>query len=93
MGATGTDDSGAAGALAPREYDRRRTRNESSARQGGGRTGTIAIALSGERQSTVAWKSGATGEAAEVGRVIDAISQEHLVVVHDRRTPEVAREH
>lgn len=77
-----------AGASAKREYDRRRARDEAKIRDtwGDGRIGTIAVALSGERQSTVAWKSGAAGEA-EVGRALDAIANEHLVVLHDRRIP------
>ncbi|MFJ4295388.1 nuclease-related domain-containing protein [Curtobacterium sp. NPDC089689] len=84
----GTNDTSTAGASAKREYDRRRARDEAKIREtwGDGRIGTIAVALSGERQSTVAWKSGAAGEA-EVGRALDAIASEHLVVLHDRRIP------
>lgn len=83
----GTNETGA-GASAQREYDRRRTRDEAKIREtwGDGRIGTIAVAMSGERQSTVAWKSGAAGEA-EVGRVLDAIASEHVVILHDRRVP------
>ncbi|WP_182046922.1 nuclease-related domain-containing protein [Curtobacterium sp. ME26] len=83
----GTDDTGA-GASAKREYDRRRARDEAKIREtwGGGRIGTIAVALSGERQRTVAWKYGAAGEA-EVGRALDAIADEHIVVLHDRPSP------
>ncbi|MGG7308739.1 nuclease-related domain-containing protein [Curtobacterium sp. AB451] len=63
-------------------------RDEAKIREtwGDGRIGTLAVALSGERQSTVAWKSGAAGEA-EVGRTLDAIASEHVVVFHDRRIP------
>lgn len=77
-----------AGASAKREYDRRRARDEAKIRDtwGDGRIGAIAVALSGERQSTVAWKSGAAGEA-EVGRALDAIASEQVVVLHDRRIP------
>ncbi len=77
-----------AGASAQREYDRRRARDEAKIREtwGDGRIGSIAGALSGERQSTAAWKSGAAGEA-EVGRALDAIANEHVVVLHDRRIP------
>lgn len=83
----GTNDNGA-GASANREYDRRRARDEAKIREtwGDGRIGTIAVALSGERQSTVAWKSGAAGEA-EVGRALDAIASKHIVVLHDRHIP------
>lgn len=82
-----TNDS-TAGASARREYDRRRARDEAKIREtwGDGRIGTIAVALSSERQSTTAWKSGAVGEAV-VGRTLDAIATEHLLVLHDRRIP------
>jgi len=86
MGFMGTNDTTGAGASAQREYERRRERDEAVIRGtwGDGRLGTIAVALSAERQSTVAWKSGALGEAA-VGRALDQIASEHLVVLHDRR--------
>lgn len=88
MGTMGTNDSTGAGASAQREYDRRRARDEAKIREtwGDGRIGTIAMALSGERRSTVAWKSGAAGEV-EVGRALDVIANEHVVVLHDRRIP------
>ncbi|MGW8429881.1 nuclease-related domain-containing protein [Curtobacterium citreum] len=84
----GTNDTSTAGASARREYERRRASDEAKIREtwGDGRIGTIAVALSGERQSTIAWKSGAVGEA-EVGRALDAIASEHVVVLHDRRVP------
>ncbi|UFU15572.1 NERD domain-containing protein [Curtobacterium sp. C1] len=84
----GTNDITGAGASAKREYDRRRALDEAKIREtwGDGRIGSIAVALSGERQSTAAWKSGAAGEA-EVGRALDAIANEHIVVLHDRRIP------
>ena len=87
MDSMGTNDTGA-GASAQREYDRRRALDEAKIREtwGDGRIGSIAVALSGERQSTAAWKSGAAGEA-EVGRALDAIANEHVVVLHDRRIP------
>lgn len=88
MDTVGTNDTSTAGASAKREYDRRLAHDEAKIREtwGDGRIGTIAVALSGERQSTVAWKSGAAGEA-EVGRALDAIASEHVVVLHDRRIP------
>ncbi|GAA3332590.1 nuclease-related domain-containing protein [Curtobacterium citreum] len=84
----GTNDTSTAGASARREYERRQASDEAKIREtwGDGRIGTIAVALSGERQSTIAWKSGAVGEA-EVGRALDAIASEHVVVLHDRRVP------
>ena len=85
----GTNDTNGAGASAMREYDRRRARDEEKIREkwGDGPFGTIAVALASERQSTVAWKSGATGEA-EVGQALDAIASEHVVALHDRRIPQ-----
>ena len=82
----GTNDMTGAGASARREYERRRARDEAGIRAtwGEGRLGTLAVTLAGERQSTVAWRSGAVGEAA-IGRALDAIASEHLVVLHDRR--------
>ncbi len=84
----GTNDTTGAGASAQREYDRRRARDEAKVREtwGEGRIGKIAVALTSERQSTVAWKSGAAGEAV-VGRALDAIASEDIVVLHDRRIP------
>lgn len=84
----GTNDTSGAGASAQREYDRRRARDEAKIREtwGEGRIGKIAVALSSERQSTVAWKSGAAGEVI-VGRALDAIASEGIVVLHDRRVP------
>ncbi len=92
MDPMGTNDNTGAGASAKREYDRRRARDEAKIREtwGDGRIGAVAVALSGERQSTAAWKSGAAGEA-EVGRALEAIESEHVVVLHDRRIPVPAR--
>ena len=88
MDAMRSNDTTGAGASAKREYDRRRARDEAKVREtwGDGRIGAIAVALSGERQSTAAWKSGAAGEA-EVARALDSIANEHVVVLHDRRIP------
>ena len=84
----GTNEGNAPGASAQREYERRRARDEAAIHEkwGSGRIGKIAVALSDERQTTVAWKSGAVGEAT-VGRALDAIASEELVVLHDRRIP------
>ncbi len=92
MDTMGTNDITGAGASAKREYDRRRARDDAKIREtwGDGRIGAIAVALSGERQSTAAWKSGAAGEA-EVGRALEAIESEHIVVLHDRASPFPAR--
>lgn len=83
-----SDDTSAAGTSARREYERRRARDEAEIREtwGEGRIGRIAVALSSERQSTVAWKSGAVGETV-VGRALDRIASDELIVFHDRRIP------
>lgn len=75
-----------AGASAQREYDRRRAKDEQKIRDEWGRFGKIAVALSSERQSTVAWKSGARGEV-EVGRRLDQLLTGDVRVLHDRRVP------
>lgn len=75
-----------AGASAQHEYDRRRAKDEQKIRDEWGRFGKIAVALSSERQSTVAWKSGARGEV-EVGRRLDQLLTGDVRVLHDRRVP------
>jgi len=53
---------------------------------GQGRLGTIVVAVKGERQSTTAWRSGAQGERV-VGQALDALVDQDVVVLHDRRIP------
>ncbi|TDN44608.1 nuclease-like protein [Curtobacterium flaccumfaciens] len=81
-------DRNAAGASARREYERRQARDEARIRDrwGHGKLGNIAVALSDERQSTAAWKTGADGEA-RVGAALDSIASPDVAVVHDRRVP------
>lgn len=81
-------DGGTAGASARREYERRRAKDEARVREtwGQGRLGTLAVALTPERQSTTAWRAGAGGEE-EVGRALDAIADDSIRVLHDRRIP------
>lgn len=81
-------DSGVAGASARREYDRRRAKDEARVRDtwGQGRIGSIAVALTPERQSTTAWRGGAGGEE-EVGRALDAVASDRIRVLHDRKIP------
>lgn len=83
-----THEGTAAGASAQREYERRRAKDEAKVREtwGSGRLGSIAVALSSERQSTAAWKSGATGES-KVGAHLEAIASDQIIVLHDRRIP------
>jgi len=78
----------AAGASAQREYERRRVKDEAKIRDkwGQGRLGNVAVALSSERQSTTAWKSGAIGEAT-LGARLEVIASDRIIVLHDRRIP------
>ena len=83
-----THEGNAAGASAQREYERRRAKDEAMVRAtwGSGRLGRIAVALTDEKQSTAAWKSGVTGES-KVGAHLDAIASGQIIVLHDRRIP------
>jgi len=83
-----THEGNAAGASAQREYERRRAKDEAKVREtwGSGGIGSIAVALSSERESTTAWKSGATGES-KVGAHLEAIASDQIIVLHDRRIP------
>ena len=80
------EDQGIAGASARREYERRRAKDEARIRDEWGRLGGIAVALSGERQSTQAWSVGALGEE-RVGLRLDALASDSVRVLHDRRIP------
>jgi hypothetical protein len=80
------EDQGIAGASARREYERRRAKDEAKIRDEWGRFGGIAVALTGERQSTRAWSTGASGEE-RVGLRLDGLASESLRVLHDRRIP------
>lgn len=70
-----THDGNSAGASAQREYERLRANDEAKIRKKWrqGRLGRIAVALTDEKQSTAAWKSGATGES-KVGAHLEAIA-------------------
>lgn len=83
-----SEDSSSAGAGARREYQRRAARDEARIREtwGQGKLGTLAVALTPERQSTRAWGIGAIGEE-KVGRHLDSIAGESVRVLHDRRVP------
>jgi hypothetical protein len=81
-----TSDTGAAGASARREYERRRAQDEQRIRGQWGRLGGLAVALTPERQSTRAWSVGAVGEQ-RVGAALDAIASDSIRVLHDRRIP------
>jgi len=81
-----TDENGTAGGSARREYERRRAKDEAATRASWGKLGTIAVALTPERQSTRAWSSGAIGEE-RVAAAVDAIAGQSIRVRHDRTSP------
>ncbi|MGD8213692.1 nuclease-related domain-containing protein [Aestuariimicrobium sp. Y1814] len=78
--------SGAAGASARREYERRKAKDEERLRQKWGKLGGLAVALADERQSTRAWATGAVGEE-RLGARLDSVASDSLAVLHDRRIP------
>jgi hypothetical protein len=75
-----------AGSSARREYERRRAKDEARIRADWGPLGSLAVALSSERQSTRAWNTGALGEE-RIGGVLNAMQSDRLAVLHDRRIP------
>ncbi len=79
-------ESGAAGASAQREYERRMTRREEQIRTRHPKLGGLILALSDDPQSTKAWASGAKGEVA-LGARLDKQTSESIAVLHDRRIP------
>ena len=79
-------DSGVAGASAQREGDRRTRKREARIREAHPKIGGLILALSDDPQSTMAWASGAIGEAA-LGKRLDAAVRDDLRVLHDRRIP------
>lgn len=76
-------DSGAAGSSARREYTSRKANGEERLREKWGRLGGIAVALSGDKQSTKAW---AVGEE-RLGVRLDSLASDDIAVLHDRRIP------
>jgi len=79
-------EAGNAGSSARREYERRRAKDEERLRRKWGKLGSIAVALSDERQSTKAWATGAVGEE-RLGARLDSLVSESIAVLHDRRIP------
>jgi hypothetical protein len=81
-----THDPGTAGASARREHERRLAKDEEATRARWGVFGDVAVALSGERQSTRAWRVGAAGEEI-VGARLNKLASPSVYVLHDRRIP------
>lgn len=80
------EDKGRAGASARREYERRAAWDERRIREKWGPFGSLAVALSDERQRTRSWNTGAAGEE-RVGEWLDRVACEEVRVLHDRRIP------
>ena len=78
--------SGAAGASARREFDRRKAAREKRVRAAHPKLGGFILAVTEEPQSTRAWEVGAEGEE-KLGRGLDARVGDSLRVLHDRRIP------
>lgn len=79
-------ESGEAGASARREFERRKTKREERIRTAHPKLGGLILALSGDPQSTMAWATGAAGEA-RLGKRLDDLASESIRVLHDRRIP------
>ena len=79
-------DPGDAGSSARREYERRKAKDEARLRQKWGKLGSVAVALSDEKQSTKAWAIGAVGEE-RVGALLNSLASDDIAALHDRRIP------
>ena len=79
-------DGDVAGGSAWREHERRKARDEAQTRANWGRFGGLAVALTPEKQSTTAWKTGAIGEE-RVASVLDGLARVGITALHDRRIP------
>ena len=77
-------ESGAAGASAQREYERRKGKREERIRAKHPKIGSLILALSDDPPTTTAWSSGARGEVA-LGARLDKHASETIAVMHDRR--------
>ena len=79
------------GASAECEYQRRRDARAQHARDKLGRLGGIYLTLSSDPQSQVAWARGSAGEKL-LGEALERMHDEkRVVVLHDRRIPQIAR--
>lgn len=79
-------DRGEAGGSARREWQRRHDRREEHVRQQWGRLSGLVLAVTDDPHSTKAWAYGARGET-ELGAALDALRDEGMAVLHDRRVP------
>lgn len=79
-------DPGVPGGSARREFERRQARREQRIRNAHPKLGGLLYALTADPQSTLAWDTGALGEE-RLGRRLNELSSEKLLVLHDRRVP------
>ncbi|TQM65163.1 nuclease-related domain-containing protein [Humibacillus xanthopallidus] len=77
---------GTPGGSARREYERREAKREERIRANHPKLGGLILALSGERQSTTAWDTGAVGEE-RLGKGLEGLASDTLRLLHDRRIP------
>lgn len=75
-----------AGTSAQREYERRATKREAEVRRRHPKIGGFLLAIREEPQSTTSWAKGARGERV-VGERLDALSEDGVIALHDRRKP------
>jgi len=77
---------GAAGASARREFDRRKLKREERVRSQHPKIGGLLLGITDDPQSTRAWEQGAVGEE-RLGTRLDSLVSEKIAVLHDRRIP------
>lgn len=88
--ALGTD-GGSAGQSAIREYERRRAQRDQRARAHLGPLGQALARLTGDPQSTHAWKQDADAEIRVAHQLAKHLKGHNVVLLHDRRIPHRGR--
>ena len=76
-----------AGASALREYNRRRSNREATARSRLGGLGVLLARVTGDPQTTSAWKQGAKAEIQTGAQLQKHLRRTSVVLLHDRRIP------
>lgn len=77
---------GVAGAAAWEEHEKRKARDEARVLEAHPRLGKMLLSIRSEPQYVRAWETGAKGEET-LGRALNKIASERLVVLHDRQVP------
>ena len=80
-------DPDAAGASALREYNRRRSNREATARARLGGLGVLLARATGDPQTTSAWKQGAEAEIQTGAQLHKQLRRSGVMLLHDRRIP------